>query len=766
MRPSAADAVKKTVPPSGKVCYISRHCPGKDDPPHRKRRFQTSPSFHRLTARGDETSGDGKDPKTMARSKLAKFVISLAVWHLVLLAFRGEVCAATGPILLTEVNSTRAIALDVVTWRRDPFPLVQPIRFGTDERTRIMLFAMGLELLPDEDARAVAADAQDGTGRIYALKVEDVRPVPKFEWMKAITIRLPDEMGEVGDVLVRIYIHGEASNRVRVAIGRVGGGPPDDPGARPNPAPPSPPAPTPTPTPPTYAGPASRADAIRLLEQATWGPTPALIERVQRIGIRAFLEEQFNAPISTYPDLPAVPPTPPQDASPDYIRDNYTLFPLQVRFFQNALNGQDQLRQRVSFALSQIFVVSGVEISQSHAMSPYLQMLQRNAFGNFRQLLRDVTLSPAMGRYLDMVNNDKPDPRRGISPNENYARELLQLFTIGVHRLNPDGTLQLDANGRPIPTYDQETIEELARVFTGWTYAPLPGAPMQKHNPRNFLAPMVPYDSNHDKDAKTLFGNIVLPAGQSAEKDLDDALDIIFNHPNVGPFIAQRLIQHLVTSNPSPAYVRRVAAVFDNNGAGVRGDLRAVVAAILLDPEARGDVKNAPDYGHLREPVRLILNVLRAFNATSDGTGLAEQSAQMGQRLFYAPSVFNYYPPDYQVPGTKLLGPEFGIQTTATTFARINFVNSIVYGRIAPPSNAPPGSTGAQIDLAPWQALADDPQRLINALDDLLLHGTMSPQMRAVITQAVTSIPASQPLQRAQAAVYLVLSSSQYQVQK
>ncbi len=511
-------------------------------------------------------------------------------------------------------------------------------------------------------------------------------------------------------------------------------------------------------------------DIIRLLEQASFGPTPALIARVKSMGINAWLDEQFKLRPSLYPTLPPYDSDStvgcPTGSPANCYRDNYTMFPLQKQFFLNALFAEDQLRQKVAFALGQIWVVSGVMITQPSSMSPFLNILQRNAFGNFRQLMYDVTLNPAMGVYLDMVNNDRRSG--GATPNENYARELLQLFTIGLYMLNQDGTPQLDAQNDPIPTYGQDEVIAFARVFTGWTFPPKPGVPPVSHNPEYYLAPMVAWQPNHDINPKTLLNGLTLPANLTAKKDLGYALDNIFNHQNVAPFICKQLIQHLVTSNPTPAYVGRVSAVFNNNGGGVRGDLQAVVRAILLDAEARGDVKNPvtePDYGHLREPVLYVTNVLRAFNASSDGTNVSNQGQNMGQNLFYSPSVFNYYRPNYQVPGTGKLGPEFSIQTTNTAIAHANFVNTIVFSQI---NSADTGGTPTKIDLAPWQALAQSDttcNALVNELDRLLLHGTMSTEMRTRILQTITTnVPTTNPLRRAQWAIYLIVTSTQYQI--
>jgi uncharacterized protein (DUF1800 family) len=509
-----------------------------------------------------------------------------------------------------------------------------------------------------------------------------------------------------------------------------------------------------------HASTTSTADAVRLLEQSTWGPTPELIQHVQAVGVETFIDEQFDAPASSYPTLPLYPTTRDTTTCPNNStcqRDNYTMYPVQNRFFVNALSGPDQLRQRVAFALHQILVVSGVDITQPSWMTPYLQTLDRDAFGNYRQLLRDVTLNAAMGNYLDVNNNTR------TRPNENYAREVLQLFSIGTVRLNVDGTPQIDGIGQPIPTYDQTIVNGFARVFTGWRFAAgAAGVP-------NYIDPMVANASQHDTASKALLNGTVLPAGQTTVKDLDDAIDNIFHDSNVGPFISKQLIQHLVTSNPTPAYVARVAAVF-NGSSGARGELRAVVKAILLDPEARGDLKTEPNYGRLRHPAQFILNILRAFHARSadlstesDGY-LNPQSVSMGMDVFRPPSVFSYFSPGTAVPGISgVRGPEFGLFTTSTSLRRDNFVNTMAFSRISVSTNAP---NGTALDLSPIQALARNPAELVDALNTLLMHGTMSSDMRESVIGAVSAVAASNPLKRARTAVYLVASSSQYQVER
>ena len=501
------------------------------------------------------------------------------------------------------------------------------------------------------------------------------------------------------------------------------------------------------------------ADLLRLLEQATWGPTDGSLNHLRKAGITAWLDDQFVEPASSYPTLALWPSSVPLTCDSNCQRDNYTMYPLQLRFFTNALYGPDQLRQRVAWALHRMIVVSGVSLNQPSWMAPYLQILDRDAFGNFRQLLEDITLNPAMGNYLDMITSTK------FNPNENYGREVLQLFSVGLNLLNPDGTVQVDSNNDALPTYDQDTVTGFARVFTGWKIAPPPqtGVP-------NYLDPMQLKASNHDTGSKPLLGGVTLPAGQTATKDLSDALDNIFHHPNVGPFVSMQLIRSLVTSNPSPAYIQRIAGVFADNGSGVRGDLKAVVRAILLDPEARGESKDDPNYGRLKEPVQFITNVLRAIGAksadkstTSDGY-LNPQAVNMGQDVFRPATVFSYYPADFNVPESDtLLGPEFGILSATTALKRANFINTMAFSSIGVGNNSP---NGTSLDLSKLQALAAKPESLVTELNRLLMHGSMSPGMQTAVSNAVNAVSSTKPLLRAQQALYLVATSSQYQVER
>jgi len=482
------------------------------------------------------------------------------------------------------------------------------------------------------------------------------------------------------------------------------------------------------------------AAAARLLEQSTFGPTPATIQHVQTVGMQAFLNEQYAATASTYPAPGA--------------NDDITV--VKQRFFTNALTGQDQLRQRVAWSLAQTFVVSNQKIGDPSAFTSWMIMLQKDAFGNFSTLLNDVTLSPTMGHYLDMVRNDKPDPNSGAQPNENYAREILQLFSVGLAQLNPDGTPQVDGNGVPLPTYTQDSIIGFAHVFTGWAYPTKAGQTPSFYNGEYYGGPMISFDNHHDTGQKLLLNGVVLGSGGTTQSDLTAALQNIFTHPNVGPFISKQLIQHLVTSNPSPAYVSRITAVFNDNGSGVRGDMKAVVNAILMDSEARrGDdpTQVQASDGHLKEPVLLMLNLLRATNATSDGANLQNYASDMKEEPFESPTVFNFYPPDNGIPGTTLLGPEFRIFNSTTAISRINFVNDLVYGSV--------GST-TKTDISAYVALASNPPELVDSLSKVLTHGPLSDGARNTIITTITSL--TDNTKRAKTALYLIGSSSQFQV--
>ena len=705
-----------------------------------------------------------------------------------------SVSAATqkSPLLYSvSASSTRAVVLESVSLVSEPFSLNMETNFSpSDPRTRISLFGTDFEFLQGEGANALTADAQDGAGIIYPLKVEYVGTVPGFDGVYMVVLRLNDLMtSNLGDVLLRVNLHGMSSNRVRVAIGQVGGGPPDDPGAVGTPAPETPPG---APTLLTLAQYQAQfdnpsfpddADIIRFLEQSSWGPKGdrSDFNQVRSMGINAYLNQQFNEPVanipkgSNYPDLtfPLDDPNQGCPAGPDQatcIRDNYSIYPVQKTFFTNALSRPDQLRQRVAFALHQITVVSGLSpLDRPSWETMYLQALDRGAFGNYRTFLQEITLNPEMGDYLDMRLSTR------TNVNENYAREILQLFSMGVNELNLDGTVKVDAQGVPIPAYTQTHVNEFTRLFTGWNFAAAIGPGIT-----NWRDPMVPRGgTNHDYNPKTLFNGVVTPQCSSAsgaaniacaQADMTLGLDNIYNHANVGPFISKQLIQHLVTSNPSPAYVARVATVFNNNRTNPT-QMQEVVKAILLDPEARGNVKTDPNYGKLREPIQYITNILRGFNATSDGV-IANRSAAgdltltIDQPLFQPATVFSYYQPEYQVPGTGILGPAFGILSTSTTLRRANVANQLIYIGIPVNANTP---TGTQLNLSSLEAQANNPGSIADSLNALLLHGTMSTQFSNSIITAMNAIPTSDgsfARKRAQVAAYLVATSSQFDIQR
>ena len=369
----------------------------------------------------------------------------------------------------------------------------------------------------------------------------------------------------------------------------------------------TPPGPPPPPPPP----PITKIEAFQFLNQGSFGATEAEAQSLIDMRHESWIDDQLTKPASL--QLPHLQSLPPPEFQFQLHADRVDIW------FRNSLHGEDQLRQRVAFALSEIMVVSqlGALGNLPFAVADYYDVLARNAFGNYRDLLESVTLHPAMGVYLSMLGNERPDQALNIRPDENYAREVMQLFSIGLVELNVDGTEKLDSSGQPIPTYDQSVIEGFAHVFTGWTYAGAPNFRQARATRFNQVIPMQLYPSFHDTGPKKLLNGVELPAGQSGEQDLADALDNIFNHPNVGPFMAIRLIQRLVTSNPSPGYVQRVAEVFNDNGFGVRGDLAAVVKAILLDEEARPAMAMEID-GKLKEPLLRVTQLWKAYDATSE----------------------------------------------------------------------------------------------------------------------------------------------------
>ncbi|MEO0997717.1 MAG: DUF1800 domain-containing protein [Pseudomonadota bacterium] len=523
---------------------------------------------------------------------------------------------------------------------------------------------------------------------------------------------------------------------------------------------------TPPPPPPPAV---TKAEAFQLLNQATFGATEAEAARVMNLGVTAWVDQELAKPASLQlPYLRSLPfPT----------NGAFELQPDRVDiWFRNAVDGNDQLRQRVAFALSEIMVVSelGALISYPYALADYYDVLAQNAFGNFRDLMQDVTLHPAMGIYLSMLGNEKPDPVLNIRPDENYARELMQLFSIGLVELDIDGGERLDNQGLSIPTYDQAVIEGFAHVFTGWTLAGTANFRNPQPDAFNQTEPMQHYPNFHDTGAKLLLGGVTLPAGQTGEQDLQAALDNVFNHPNVGPFIAIRLIQRLTASNPSPGYVQRVAEVFNDNGAGVRGDLGAVVRALLLDAEARPELPMEID-GKLKEPLLRMTQLFRAYDGRADSgryVALAPAYIFFGQGPLQSPSVFNFFSPFYAPPGeirdTSLVAPEFEIATeyqntfvTNYLFYQTFFFNSLV-------DRSDPNVTEdtVLIDFEAELALAGDPDALIDSIAGKLLGGEISAALRAEVSSIIANIPADEAALRVADALFLIVTSPEYAYQR
>ena len=718
------------------------------------------------------------------------------------------------PVFLTDATSTRALAQTSRNAQRGIDPSKIRARAFLPNSS-VVLYVTNLDLMDGEGANAFRVNAEDELGHKYRFPVTDIRIADnaRVEGVYAVTIVLTDEIGywdppvPNADLLLHLTWRGLSSNGVKIGLGHMGGNVKDDPDARPAPLGSAPQTTSnkevDSPS-PEFVGYRFSGDRRRFLEQATFGPTQALDDRIRRIGLRTWLAEQFAAPYPTnpYPNQPLKPNNPPTDCDGDQVvvpdvpatcfRDTYTLYPLQTWNSAESLYGTAPLRHRVSWGLSQIWVTSGVDVQQSRHMVEYHKILSNNAFGNFRNLMQQMTLSPTMGDYLSMSLSTKN------SPNENYAREIMQLFTVGLFLLNPDGTYQLDGSGNPIPTYDQNNVNNLTKVLTGWSFCNTPAVcPNIAVGTVNYIDPMLLNTGNHDLTAKTLLN---YPGANPADRDilactgctgtaittyanasLNHALDNIFNHPNVGPYISRTLIQQMVTSFPTAAYVGRVATVFNDNGSGVRGDMKAVVKAILLDPEARGDAKSDPNFGKLREPFQFATNLMLNFNVRSaNGSGLSDgyllglnEYNGMAQIPFRSPTVFNYFPPGYIIPGTGLLGPEFALMTTGTAIQRANFVNRMVFTAPAiptsPPTNQGGAPNGTSLDFSDLQALvaADTTgNTLVDELNRRLMHGTMSASMKSTILTAVTNIASSDTLNRARQAVYLVATSSQYQVQR
>ena len=518
-------------------------------------------------------------------------------------------------------------------------------------------------------------------------------------------------------------------------------------------------------TPPAASDP-KRVDAARFLTQASFGArTTADIDDVVNRSPAVWLDSQFTAPWGTHASyLAAI------RATGGRVEEQH----IYEAIWQNLIFGDARLRARVALALSEIMVVSNIAPDQdTDARAFWMDTLYKNAFGNYRTLLRDVTLQPAMGYYLNMLGNDKEDPATGRMPNENYAREVLQLFSIGLVQLNDDGTPKRDAAGQTIPTYDQTVVQGFAKVFTGWSFGGNDTSFSAGFNPpkENWTLEMANWPSHHSTGPKQLLNGVALPAGQSAQKDLSDALDNIANHPNVGPFMAKRLIQFLVTSNPSPAYMTRVVAVWNNNGAGVRGDLKAVVRAILLDDEARSPSAASVSYGKLREPMVRFVHFVNALggkskNGRNSVWWLDSPDDYLGQSPLLSASVFNFFSPFYTRPGAiaqaGLVAPEFQNASDTQVVGSTNFFSRMISD----------GGIGfddvnrVDFDTTPWLAAASSTGGLLDRMNWLLFSGSMSNSTRTVLEKAINAVPANRPSDRLLVALNIAVIAPEFVIQR
>ncbi|WP_206431232.1 DUF1800 family protein [Sphingomonas sp. ABOLE] len=525
----------------------------------------------------------------------------------------------------------------------------------------------------------------------------------------------------------------------------------------------APPSPAPAPVAATALD-----DSVRLAQQASFGPTVALVDRIRALGVNGWLDEQFDATGSTYSDL-AVDVRADSCASGDTAcsTQRFTRTPVAMRFYADAITAPDQLRQRVAFALSQMIVASEAGVRSTAGIAAFNQLFLSNAFGNYRDLLLGVTLNAYMGDYLDMA-----DSRKG-TPSENYAREFLQLFTMGPDQLGMDGTIQRDASGGPIPNYTADDIRDIARALTGWTYARVGSAAANDGQAVAYAQPMIPAPARYDSAEKRFLGTVV-PAGATQQASVTAVVDAAFNHASTPPFVARHLITHLVTPNPSPAYIGRVAAVFANNGSGVRGDLKAVVRAILTDAEARGPQLSTP--GKLKEPVLAMTSLARAIGFTTDGYVFQVRDATFGQPVMRAPSVFNFYPDDFPLPGSATLrSPASKLLTSANQLRLHNLVYDWTVngdagrGEYAAAATIS-GTSGTAPVWADWEAIGDNVDAMVDRIDLLLFAKGLSKTQRDALKAAGTAItnvdPKLQARKRAQIMLYIAATSPMFLVDR
>jgi uncharacterized protein (DUF1800 family) len=540
--------------------------------------------------------------------------------------------------------------------------------------------------------------------------------------------------------------------------------------------------PTPPPvTPPPVAAypdiPATDADATRFLAQATFGANQADIARLRQIGYRRWLDEQLdparNPPTLILPHLQQV-------VANGVLRENLRQQDRRNAWLWKAATSPDQLRMRMAFALSEIFVVSDREVANANTtlyrIADYQDTLARGAFGSYRELLEQVTLHPAMGYFLSHAGNAKADPARNTTPDENYGREVMQLFSIGLAKRNRDFSLVLDASGNTIPTYDEQVVSAMASVFTGWTYAGQSDAQFGRRNDTSF-APMECHPRFHDDQPKRIFDGITVPAGNDCTASLDTTLDALAAHQNVAPFISRQLIQRFVTSNPSAAYVGRISAVWLQSG----GNLGQVLRAILLDDEAR--VRPQGDaFGKAREPLIRLTALWRAFDAryVPPATGeirfrfanAGDLTEPLAQDSLRAPSVFNFFDPDNRLPtedGSQgLYAPEFQILTEATYLGMLNQHDALIWNSVGA---APPANTAAPVlDMSGLVTLAEAGNHagMVDRIDTLLFDGRLAQPARQAMVQMLDRLAAINETasNRAKSLVLLALASPEFAIQR
>lgn len=514
-----------------------------------------------------------------------------------------------------------------------------------------------------------------------------------------------------------------------------------------------------TPDPDTDEFRTAKKDSHRFLEQSTFGPTVFEMGYVAHKGKAAWIDEQMQtAPTLMLPTL---------HATSDERWGEYTNI-----WFRTAVSAEDQLRQRVAFALSEIFVISASDGlgDEQYGLANYYDILVKHAFGNYRELMEEITLNPIMGEYLSMKGNRKPDPDKNLRPDENYARELLQLFTIGLVQLNQDGSVKLGDNGVPLPTYDQDVVESFAHVFTGWQFANADEFPWPSN--KDFINPMEPWEEYHDTGQKTLLNGSVINAGNNAREDLTAALDNIFQHPNVGPFIARQLIQRLVTSNPSARYITDVAAVFNADESGIRGSLGSVIRAILLHDEAQyGHTREAQTFGKLKEPLLRVTGLWRSFTpqVLSAEFNYAWVKNDIRQAPLNSPSVFNFFSPSFSQPGAirnqGLLSPEFEIHDESSI---INITNRLLANSIWSHDYIYESDAHRwALDIRPEVEMAEeDTEKLLDHLDLLLLGGDMSKELRDAARTLISNYDSDgASVNQVIETIFLIVSSPEAAVQ-